>query len=255
MNLKPLLMLCCAAALFSSCAKVYSPALFHQDIAYQPKPTSFDTAKSLTYASAGLNVNTQNNLSDGLFSAQFNVSEGHAFKNFNLAYGAFGVLGDYENGRLDDNDPNHFTHKFFGDVGARMSANAFVTEGRADIRFIGVEMAYSHEFGSYAGFRKNVLDQSGFYVDPRTDLFTVGLTTEVIFHNKDDNGFQHGIRGFLGTTLGHNDLDGTYYRTNEGTESPFRKVFPKASYFITFKKYFGTFEIGGGIFARFGLKF
>ena len=28
------------------------------------------------------------------------------------------------------------------------------------------------------------------FVDPRTDLYTVGLTTEVIFHSKKNNGFQ-----------------------------------------------------------------
>jgi len=104
-------------------------------------------------------------------------------------------------------------------------------------------------------YRQMLQSQGGYFVDPRTDLFSIGLTTEVIFHNRNDNGFQHGIRGFLGTTLGHNDLDDTYYRGQDATDLMFHRLFPKASYFITFKRYFGTLEIGESFFLRFGLKF
>src|ERR1700744_371756 len=254
MKIKLLFTTLSAALLFASCSHVYNPALFHQDIAYQPKPTSFDTVKSLTYVSAGLGGNTNTNASDLLISGQLNVSRGHAFKNANLAYGAFAVFGDYENGSTNKNEPNYFSDKYFGAVGARVSANAFTTIGRTDFRFIGFEAAYSHEYGSYANFRKAINGQSGFYVDPRTDLFSIGLTSEVIFHNQGDNTFQHGIRGFLGTTVGHNELDDTYYENDSGQEKFFHKVFPKASYFITFKNFFGTFEVGSNIFARFGYK-
>ncbi len=255
MKIKILLTLLCAALLFASCSHVYTPALYHQDIAYQPKPTSFDTAKSLTYISGGLDAHANTNLSDLLVSGQFNLSRGHVFNNFNVAYGAFGVFGDYQNGSNDKTKPNYFSDKFFGAVGGRFSANAFVTSGRVDFRFIGVEMAYSHEFGSYADFRKSIYNQGGYFVDPRTDLFTIGLTTEVIFHNQNDNTFQHGIRGFLGTTLGYDALDDTYYKDQDATAKMFRKIFPKASYFITFKNYFGTFEVGSDVFLRFGYKF
>jgi hypothetical protein len=255
MKIYTLLILCCIAVLFASCSRVYSPALYHQDIAYQPKPTSFDAAKSATYVSAGLNIHTNNNFTDGLVSGQVNLSEGQVFNNFNLAYGAFGVFGDYANSSINKGDPYYFTDKFFGAIGGRASANFFVTSGRADIRFIGVEAAYSHEFGSYADFRKLVLDKPGFNVDPRTDLFTIGLTSEVIFHNRNDNGFQHGIRGFLGTTFGNNALNNTFYTDNSIESRFFRNIFPKASYFIKFSNYFGTFEVGSAVFIRFGYKF
>jgi hypothetical protein len=255
MKFKHLLPLSFVAILFASCAKVYTPALYHQDIAYQPKPASFDTVKAQTYVSGGLNMYTNVNYNDLLVSGQFNISRGHVFNGFNLAYGAFGVFGGYDNGAIPQNQPNYFTHKFFGAVGGRASANAFVTSGRADIRFIGVEMAYSHEFGSYADFRQMVKPLPNYFVDARTDLFTIGLTTEVIFHNVSNNGVQHGIRGFLGTTLGHDDLNNTYYHDQGYADSFFHNVFPKASYFITFNKYFGTFEIGENVFIRFGMKF
>ena len=43
-----------AILLFASCSHVYTPALYHADIVYQPKPASFDTVKSATYISAAL---------------------------------------------------------------------------------------------------------------------------------------------------------------------------------------------------------
>jgi hypothetical protein len=255
MKIKLLLTLSGIAILFSSCSNVYTPALYHQDIAYQPKPTSFDTAKSLTYVSAGLGGNFNTNLNDLLISAQLNLSRGHVFDNFNVAYGGFAVFGDYQNGSSDKTKPNYFSDKFFGAVGGRFSVNAFVKSGKVDFRFIGVEAAYSHEFGGYANFRKLLNTQGGYYVDPRTDLFSIGLTTEVIFHNRDDNTFQHGIRGFLGTTVGHNNLDDTYNKDDTSTARTLQKIYPKASYFITFKNYFGTFEVGRNVFVRFGYKF
>ena len=253
MNLKILLPLGCLLLVMSACSHVYAPALYHQDIVYQPKPTSFDAAKTATYISAGLNNYSGVNYTDFLTSGQVNLSRGHAFDNFNVAYGAFGVFGDYQYSG-SNTDANYFTDKFFGAVGGRFSANAFVTSGNTDVRFIGVEMAYSHEFGDYANYRQVLFNRGGYFVDPRTDLYTIGLTTEVIFHGKD-NGLQHGIRGFLGTTLGHNDLNNSYYTDQNANERFFHNFFPKASYFITFKNYFGTLEFGNNFFIRFGYKF
>ncbi|HVW97431.1 MAG TPA: hypothetical protein VHA56_15770 [Mucilaginibacter sp.] len=255
MNLKILILVAAAVLVTTSCSHVYTPALYHQDIAYQPKPTSFDTQKAMTYVSAGVGGYTNTSYNDFLIGGQFNLSRGYDFDNFNLAYGGFFVAGDYQNGSSDKSQPNYFSDKFFGAVGGRFSANAYVKSGNADIRFIGMEMAYSHEFGGYADFRKSIDAQGGYYVDPRTDLFSIGLTTEVIFHNQGDPSFQHGIRGFLGTTVGHSELDDTYYNDQTATQRMFRKIFPKASYFITFKNYFGTFEVGSNVFVRFGYKF
>jgi hypothetical protein len=239
----------------ASCSHVYVPALYHQDIAYQPKPASFDTAKAATYISGGLNMYTNSNYNDFLVSGQFNLSRGYVFNNFNLAYGAFGVFGDYQNSAISRDEANYFSDKSFGAVGGRFSMNAFVNSGRADFRFIGVEMAYSHEFGQYTSFRQNVNRQTGYFVDPRTDLFSIGLTTEVIFHNRNDSDFQNGIRGFLGTTLGHNELDDTFYTDQTATTRMFRNIFPKVSYFMKIKNFFGTVEAGEQFMIRFGYKF
>jgi hypothetical protein len=231
---------------------VYEPALYHEDIAYMPKPASFDTSRTATYLSGGFNAYSNTHWDDFLMSGQVNLSRGYVFKNFNLAYGAFGVLGDYQSDQANKNAPYYFSDKFFGAVGGRFSANTYVNMGRTDFRFIGVEMAYSHEFGAYANYRQFLNTQPGYYVDPRTNLFTIGLTTEVIFHNVNNINFENGFRGFLGTTVGYNQLDDTFYRNTTTTGNMFRNFFPKVTYFIKFKNYFGSIDGGTDFFIRFG---
>jgi hypothetical protein len=247
------------ALLFTSCSHVYTPALYHADIVYQPKPASFDTVKSATYISAALGANTSIDGQDLLTGGQLNISRGYVFNGFNLAYGAFGAAGDYNNGTTNNsatnNPTNNFRDIFFGAVGARASANLFVNSGRFDFRFIGIEMAYSHEFGSYADFRQSIKSSSDYYDDPRTNLFTIGLTSEVLFHNVDNTDFENGIRVFLGTTIGYDDLSNDYYTSNTYIDKLTHYVFPKATYFFKIKQIFGSVEAGSQIMVRFGYAF
>ncbi|MFI5138720.1 MAG: hypothetical protein ACHQIM_12910 [Sphingobacteriales bacterium] len=254
MKNKIILLLSLASLIFASCSNVYTPALYHQDIVYQPKPASFDTVKAVNYFSAGINVNTNNNGNDLLFGGQFNLSRGYVFNNFNLAFGAFGFFGDYQNSEIQKSDANYFSDKFVGAVGGRASADVFITSGKTDIRIIGVEAAYSHEYGDYANFRQNINTQHQYYTDPRTDLFSLGLTSEVIFHSRYHN-IENGIRGFVGTTFGYNELDYTYYKTQTTADSRYRRIFGKLSYFIKLNKYFASIETGENIFLRVGLTF
>jgi hypothetical protein len=234
--------------------------MYHQDIAYMPKPASFDSVKSASYASVAFDSYISPNFDDLLFSGQFNLSRANTFKNVNLAYGAFGVLGDYENYVIQPGQPYYFNDKFFGAVGARLSANLYTNLGRTDFRYLGFEAAYSHEFGDYLNFRRSVQSVQGYYVDPRADLVTVGLTSEVLFHPINNSDIQHGIRLFLGYTFGFDDLATTKYysyynEAQNGNVKVLSTLFPKASYFVKFKKYFCTAEIGENIFLRVGMKF
>jgi hypothetical protein len=115
-----------------------------------------------------------------------------------------------------------------------------------------LEAAFSHEFGSYAGFRNNLnatpylqQEDETYYVDPRVNLFTLGLTSEVIFHHRTNSRFQHGINFFLGETFGHNVLDGSYYYGDDDDESArlFRNLYFKAGYFVKYKNMFAIGEI------------
>lgn len=220
-----------------------------------PKPASFDSVKVANYISGGLNAYSNTNVNDFAFSGQLNLSRGYVFSNFNVAYGAFGVFGDYQSDQADKTSPHYFTDKYFEAVGGRFSANAFVNSGRIDFRFIGVEMAYSHEFGTYASYRQYLNTQPGTFVDPRTDLFTIGLTTEVIFHNRNNSDIENGFRGFLGTTLGHDELDDTYFADETTTGKMIRHIFPKITYFLKVKNFIGSIDGGTDFFIRFGYKF
>jgi hypothetical protein len=256
MKLQRLIFLICLLLVLNACDRhIYTPALYHQDIAYQPKPASFDTAKTANYFSGGVNYYVDQTWTDLLVSGQLNYSRGHVFHNFNLAYGVFGVAGDYEKGS-EGTAPDSFKDKFFGAVGARMSANLFTSFERMDFRYLGVEMAYSHEFGSFANFRRYINTQPGYEADTRTDLVTLGLTTEIIFHNRNNVNIEHGIRGFLGGTFGPNPVgNNTDYVSSDLTPQFFRNIFPKVSYFINVKNFFGVAEIGSAIFVRAGVKF
>ncbi|MDB5134794.1 MAG: hypothetical protein JWP37_1397 [Mucilaginibacter sp.] len=255
MKLKLIILSGCMLFVLSACDHyLYTPALYHQDIAYQPKPASFDTAKKVSYISGGVNFYTDQIWSDLLVSGQVNYSRGYVFNNFNLAYGVFGVAGDYERGS-SGSAPNNFSDKFFGAFGARASANLFTSFERMDFRYLGIEMAYSHEFGSYANFRQYINTQPGYQADTRTDLYTVGLTTEIIFHNRNNVNIEHGIRGFLGGTFGQNPVGADNYLSSDLTPRFFRTIFPKVSYFINVKNFFGVAEFGSTIFIRVGYKF
>src|SRR3569832_520625 len=120
-NFKPLLFIFCSAILLSACSNhLYTPALYHQDIAYQPKPASFDSVRSANYLSGGMNYYTDQTWSDLLVSGQVNFSRAHVFKNTNLSYCLFGVAGDYEIGSAGD-PPNNFKNKKKKAKNARIS--------------------------------------------------------------------------------------------------------------------------------------
>ncbi|MFC0515112.1 hypothetical protein ACFFGT_12915 [Mucilaginibacter angelicae] len=253
MKLKFILCLFGVAALISSCSDhLYAPALHHSDIAYMPKPVSADTGKSATYISAGVTFDTNINPLDQVTSGQLNLSHANTFDHFNLAYGAFGVLGSYTNGELQPNDPYYFKNKFFGAGGARLSGDYFIKGRHFDFRIIGFEAVYSHEFGDYANFRKAVTNQPNFFTDTRTDLFTLGGTTELIFHtNHTQNKF--GFRVFAGGTFGQDNVyknknaNYTYQTINQGIVT--------VAYFMQIKHYVAIFEGGNYFQFRLGYQF
>jgi len=247
---------------YSSCTvtgpqiNLYGPAMYSSDISYQPKPMSSDSVHHANYASLSyfsLDAPNNNNNFDIVTVGQFNIGQGYTFDNFNLSYAAFGGMGGYSHQTNNDlSQSTHFSSKYFGDLGGRFSANAFVTSGRVDIRFIGFEVAYSHEFGDYANFRSQVNGQPDYFTDARTDLVTIGGSTEVIWHSSE-RPLQFGLRLFIGRTLGDNTYrnPGTpatvYYQQND---------IGSLAYFMQLKKVFFVGELhsfGGEL--RAGLRF
>jgi hypothetical protein len=231
---------------------LYGPALYRSDLAYLPKPLSSDSSHHANYVSAAIYSGSgagPSNDDDVLTRGELNIGQGFTFSHFNVGYGVFGTLGDYSN-YTDPSGSSSFSSKFFGAAGGRFSADAFVTLGRVDIRFIGFEIAYSHEFGDYAVYRKEV-DVPYTYTNKRTDLTTLGGTSEVIWHSSDPN-IQFGLRLFMGNTLGdyayhYQNMTFTYY--NNGVSG-------SLAYFMQIHRYFFVGELnnnGGQL--RFGLRF
>jgi len=229
----------------------YGPAYFRNDIAYQPKPIASDSSHHATYISGAYVSGTGSNYdnsSDNIIAGELNIGQGYTFSNFSLAYGAFGSIGSYtNNSNNDQTQANYFHSKSFAELGGRFSANAFITAGRVDIRFIGIEAAYSHEFGDYAQYRRDVTGQTDIYTNTRTQLFTLGGTSEVVIHLRN-NGMRFGFRLFIGNSFGDNsykNLNNTvgnqyyYYPSNTAVS---------LAYFMQVKQFVFVAETNGSGF-------
>jgi hypothetical protein len=232
--------------LFSACDKhIYAPALYNHDVSYQPKPTSFDSTKSATYISIGEGFNQAVNVNNTISFGELNLSEGHAFKNSNLSYGVFGVVGSIDNSNHDNElkDPNSFSSKSFGGIGARASFNMFKVIDNVNFRYIGVEGVYSKEYGDFAAFRRAVQGLPDYTAYTNTEMVTIGATSEVIWHNARTTDKQYAFRLFLGKTIG----DYSKY-TNTGNSSGSVQVnnipiYLAVSYFMQVKHFWGDAEL------------
>ena len=243
--------------LLSSChvQHTYAPALYHHDIAYQPKPASFDSVKTANYFSAGMGMYPDASWSDLVTTGQADLSRAHVFKNVNLSYGVFGAAGNYQADNTGKS-PYDFSGKYFGAVGGRISANLFKSYERMDFRYIGFEASYSHEFGAYADFRDFLNEHtSQFNIDPNRELYTLGLTSEIIFHNQNNVNIQHGIRFFLGGSFGANPYSRTDYISQVFTPKPFEIFFPRFSYYLKIHHFFTVIDAGSQFYVRAGVQF
>jgi hypothetical protein len=234
---------------------LYGPAMYSSDVSYQPKPMASDSMHHAGYVSLSylsVDAPNDNNSFDMITGELINIGQGYTFDNFNLSYGAFAAIGSYSDQTIHAGQPNYFNSKSFGNVGGRFSANAFVTSGHVDIRFMGIEMAYSHEFGDYADFRKSIAGQPNFFTDTRTDIVTIGGSSEVIWHGSRKLR-QYGFRLFLGRTIGDN--------TYRSAAAPNELYYPQTNtfslaYFMQVKKVFFVAEFyTNGVEYKAGLRF
>ena len=190
-----------AMLLLSSCSRYYyAPALFRSDVAYIAKPASYDSAKTTIYLTGGIGGSMGINLSDAIGYGTIDASVGHAFKRVNIAYGAFAYAGKIENTEVNDSPTDLYplNSKGFSAVGGRFSANLFSARKRSDFRYLGFEAIYSKEFGSYLNYRKRVNGIDDHYAITGSDLLTMGLTSEIIWRNRQAQFTQYGIRVFFG---------------------------------------------------------
>lgn len=218
----------------------YSPALYKNDMVYQFKPMSSDTAKDATYISGGINLGGGSTQSDNVLMGELHLDRANTFENLNLTYGAYAVAGSYQNSSIQAGDPQYFDSKFMGAYGFTGAANIFVASGRADYRILGLAASYSNEFGDYADFRKKAQSAQGFYTDASTSVFTAGFTNETIWKS---HSFEQGYRVFLGEVFGNHNYVNTSTPTGTTTGSNYNtfnnngRVYLSGTYFLQVNKY------------------
>jgi hypothetical protein len=222
----------------SSCSSYYyAPALFRSDVAYVPKPASYDSIKTTIYVSGGLGTELGINLNDEITYGTIDLSAGHVFKSVNIAYGAFAYGGNIRNTNIREDSTDHYplNSKGFTALGARFSTNLFTAGKRTNFRYLGFEATYSKEFGSYNDFRKAVNGIGNHYAITGTDLLTMGLSSEIIWRNRRAQYTQFGIRVFLGGRyLNYKFSDADVYRSS--TKSGHFDL----AYFMKYKRYIGS---------------
>jgi hypothetical protein len=225
---------------------------------------SSDEKKAATYISAGFDQNkgaTDFTFNDEINMGVLNINRSHTFQNFNLSYGGYGFIGNYNNkstqpGPVDNSQQvgsAYFTSKAFSGFGLNASADYFTSTGRADWRCIGVELAYNKESGDYLNYRQTASAQPNIFTDHNSEILTAGISSEVIFHGSNQD-FQYGFKLCLGSALGNHLYTNT---SNTNTLGSFNASSPELtlSIYAQLHKYFLVLDAGDAGVIRAGYRF
>ncbi|TZF82711.1 hypothetical protein FW774_14540 [Pedobacter sp. BS3] len=216
--------------LLSGCDSIryYMPVMLKADLTYMPKPMSFDSIKTSNYVTATYGGKSMANLDEESTFGQFSFSRSHYLKNINVSYGGGGYFGTVENNSIDTTVVNVLDRKNFSGFNLNTSANLVTSSGRTDFRVIGLELAYNKEFGDYYHYRKSVIGIPDAYSITRSDLFSAGLSSEVIWHTKNSIHTQFGFKLTIGKTFGnlkykgvgsHNNNDDIIWGNGRGSSA------------------------------------
>ena len=193
---------------------------------------SQDSIKHSNYIHLSASSGSGADFTDEVSFGQANISRAYVFKNLNTSVGAYGFAGNYLSNAMPENSNYVFRKKAFAGLGARASANYFIVTERANFRIIGFEAGYSKEFGKYSSFRKEYLGHPDFVINHATEIFTAGLTTEIIWHTKKSIHTQHSFRLFIGDTF----TNETYYDAFGGDIENQNK-YVSLNYFLQIKRF------------------
>ncbi len=224
-------------ACLTSCAQHYGPAMFGTQNTNMAKP-QYDTGTANRKSYAGLEFSGNN----GYNSSKYNYSlmpsyhRAHAFSFLDVAYGGFGYAGLY---RVSNIKPENGI-KYFAGLGGRASANVNLRLENFNWRIIGVDAAYSKEFGSYRQMRSDFNNNSNDSIimyHTKGHSASIGLFTEFVFRQDDDEYWSIKLSAGKQPSFGNNNADqgsdvvGNYFRAGATT-----KVGPAVigySYFLT----------------------
>lgn len=196
-----------------SCSRSYlSPAISGNNISYMAKPMADSEKRSKTYITGTFAGSSSPGNAVSFGTGILNIHRAHTYESFNFAYGAFGYLGQAQHNiqEVTTNENKNYLPSFDKNVsglGLKTSIGYQVlsSNGNVNFRVINWENAFSREMGSYADFRKlqhgtgNYTDS---YISDKVNIWTTGLSSELIFHGRKNKEIQHAFRLFLGTTPG-----------------------------------------------------
>lgn len=251
--------------LLSSCytgeplVKRYKPAMVSIGLTYMPKPSSFDSSATANYLSGGLMQGTQTSeggtrpSEDLINLGQLSFSRGHRYKNINYAYGADVFAGTYENMSVEKEDPSYFKSKSVLGFELKSSVNLFHTYKTFDIRVIGLDLAYSREYGDFAKFRQVMPTSENLYVIPATGLFSAALNSEIICSEQFWKVTRYGIRLSLKQTFGDLRYNGIF--ENNFTKRSISGLSGSVAGYFEIGNFFFIGEAGDGGRFNIGRKF
>lgn len=206
-------MLLCAALGFSSCSRSYlSPAISGNNMSYMAKPMADDDKPIQTYITGSYIGSSSPENAVNFEMGMLNLHRAHTYKSFNFAYGIFGYLGEAHHQIISISNLDNSVvytpsfNKSVGGIGVKTSIGYQVlsSSGNTNFRLINWENSISREMGNYADFRKQIYGAGNYtnsYISKKIDVWTTGLSSEIIFHGRNKN-IQHSFRVFLGTTPG-----------------------------------------------------
>jgi len=243
-KIKFLIYLSGIALFLSSCLSTsyYIPAAAGSDITYLPKPMESDSLKVKNYISAGVSGVSLPQNTGNIDLGFLNVSRGHTFKNFNVAYGIYGFAGQasYDSEFNNRNATAELNGKSIYGGGLRSSIGFYDNAGSAEFRIISWDNSVSFESGSYATFRQEMynLNASNIISSTKNSLYTTGISTEIIWHSKRNWDNHFAFKLFYGKSIGLNGSLENLASGNNPTGGAF-----SSSFYIKLKKLIGIVDM------------
>jgi hypothetical protein len=183
--------------------RVYTSGSYGDLKSHTAKPEYQGKKEKAIYVSAAhttgkhRQISTAENFSDkkSIFSASLHKSV--TGKYYNYYYGVGGAFGNYTFTNGLDNNIETGEQKNFFNVNSKAGINYTWTRQKFDFRFIGFEVAYHYEFGSYQDKLKNLeeeyKDNSSILVFQEASMLSWNLYSEVVYKINKNNAIEFGI--------------------------------------------------------------
>jgi hypothetical protein len=189
------------------------------NLEYHPIPKAGDSIHTAVYSSLTYSNGSANDFgTDYLWSLHLSVHAAHQYDNVQFHYGLGLTLGDYTMGswRVDTGygysltpntalptaaQLNTYSGRYsFGGVGFQGGVNGVMSFRRGEWRYLGLETSVTREYGNYLAVRREMPDSIATLINRSPTFATVGLTSEIVAHNRTG---EFGFKWALGWALGN----------------------------------------------------